>query len=181
MTTPAYPGGYPGPYDPARLPYPPEHLPPEYQAANQRERRRGRGWVLGCGIALGVLLVPCVLIGGLVGWLALQVTGTYSVLNTFCGDLKSRNYDAAYTTFSSGLRNQLSREQFVQVARDRDASDGPVRACGNPNNSVSLVNNTATLPIAITRNQTVQGTLALVKEGGNWKIDQLDPALMLTG
>jgi hypothetical protein len=136
--------------------------------------------LLGCGIVLGVLLVPCVLIGGLVGFLAFQAIGAGSVLGTFCDDLRAQRYDAAYALFSTGLRAQLAHDQFIANARDRDAADGPVRACGNPTNSISVANDTATLPITITREQTVQGTLSLVKEGGSWKIAQLDPALLLT-
>jgi hypothetical protein len=185
MATPAYPGDNPGQYDPSRLVYPPEHMPPEHQASQMRPRRTRPGWLLGCGIVLGVLLVPCVLIsilvGILFGYLGLALIGTGSVLGTFCGDLKTQSYPAAYDTFSSGLRAQISRDQFVAIAHERDQSDGPVRTCDTPNNSISVVNNTATRPISITRRQTVQGTIGLVKEGNSWKINELDPALQLTG
>jgi hypothetical protein len=164
------------PGSPTPLTYPPEHMPPEYAP---RARARRWPWIT-CGIIIGVLLIPCALLAILGVYLFSGIAGTNGTISTFCDDLKAQRYSAAYDTFSTQLQSQVSREQFVAVNTQRDQTDGPVRACGNPQISISLHNNNAYIPLAITRTQTYTGTIHLVHEGNGWKIDAIDPALQLT-
>ena len=164
------------PSAPPPLTYPPQHAPPEY---TPRVRARRWPWIT-CGIIIGVLLIPCALLTILGIYLFSGIAGTSGTISTFCDDLKTQRYSAAYDTFSTHLQSQVSREQFVVVNMQRDQADGPVRACGNSQNSISLHNGEAFIPLEITRTQTYTGTIHLVHEDNRWKIDAIDPALQLT-
>jgi hypothetical protein len=142
---------------------------------------RARRWPwITCGIIIGVLLIPCALLTILGIYLFSGVAGTSGTISTFCGDVKTQRYSAAYDTFSTRLQSQVSREQFVAVNTQRDQTEGRVQACGNSNNSISLHNNDASIPLEITRTQTYTGIVGLVHEDNRWKIDAIDPALQLT-
>jgi hypothetical protein len=98
----------------------------------------------------------------------------------FCNDLKSQRYSAAYDGFSPHLQSRISRDQFISVNLQRDQVDGPVRACGRAQTSISLHNADAFIPLEITRTQTYIGIIQLVHERNRWKLDAIDPALELT-
>jgi hypothetical protein len=142
---------------------------------------RARRWPwITCGVIIGVLLIPCALLTILGIYLFSGVAGTSGTISTFCDDVKTQRYSAAYDTFSTRLQSQVSREQFVAVNTQRDQIEGRVQACGNSNNSISLHNGDASIPLEITRTQTYTGTVDLVHEDNRWKIDAIDPALQLT-
>jgi hypothetical protein len=156
--------------------YPPQHMPPEYVP---RAPARRWPWIT-CGIIVGVLLIPCGLLGALAFYLVGGIVGTSGTISTFCGDVEAQRYSAAYDTFSPQLQGRVSRELFVAVNTQRDQIDGPVRACVNLHNSISLHNADAVIPLEVTRTQTYTGTVHLVHQGNRWEIDAIDPALQLT-
>jgi hypothetical protein len=160
---------------PPEISYPPEHLPPAAHA------KRPRRWPwIACGIVIGVMLIPCLLLALFGGYLFTHIQGPQSTLTTFCDDLKAQRYGAAYDLFSPQLQGQMPRDGFTQAATRRDQVAGPVRACGVNSGNVSIHNDTVILVVTITRNQASTGDVTLIQVGGDWKLDALDPALGLT-
>lgn len=157
--------------------YPAEHLPPEYRPARTPARRRWP-W-LACGVVLGVVLVPCLLISVLIGFSAILVVQSGASLDGFCADLTAQRYEAAYDLLSSQLQTQVSHDRFIQVSQQRDETAGVVRRCQSPRTTFSLHNSDVTLPFEMVRNQTYQGAVTLVHQPSGWKINRIDPGLQL--
>ncbi len=162
--------------------YPPEHLPPEYRP---RERRSPRWPFITCGVVIGVLFLPCLLVTWLVGWSATQVAGSNTVVAALCRDLTTQRYAAVYDDLlSTRLQQQEGRDEFVAMNLRRDATDGRVRGCRSPLTHFSITSGQSAvarteLALEITRGRTYAGTITLVRQGGSWKIDQLDPVFGL--
>ncbi len=159
------------------LVYPPEHVPPDYHPPKTSRRKRWP-WVA-CGVVLGVLLVPCLLISLLVGFSTVHVVQAGASLDQFCTDLTARHYDAAYDLLSSGLQAQVSHDSFVQVSRQQDETAGVVRSCQSPRNSISWHNDDVTLQFEIVRKLTYSGTVTLIRQSSGWKINRIDSELAL--
>jgi hypothetical protein len=157
--------------------YPAEHMPPEYRPARTPTRRRWP-W-LACGVVLGVVLVPCLIVSLLIGSSVVLVVQSGVSLDGFCADLTAQRYEAAYDLLSSQLQAQVGHDRFIQVSQQRDATAGVVRSCQSPRNTFSLHNTDVTLQFEIVRNQTYRGTVTLVHQPSGWKINRIDPGLQL--
>ncbi|HEV8190639.1 MAG TPA: hypothetical protein VGP82_04025 [Ktedonobacterales bacterium] len=157
--------------------YPTEHMPPEYQPGRKSPKRHWP-W-LACGVVLGVLLVPCLLISLFIGFSVVFVVQSGASLDGFCADLTAQRYDAAHNLLSSQLQAQVRHARFVQVSQQRDEAAGVVRSCQSPRNSFSLHNTDVTLQFEIVRSQTYKGTVTLIHQSSGWKVNRLDPELAL--
>lgn len=103
--------------------------------------------------------------------------------NAFCNDLKAQKYSDAYSLLSPGYQARVSSKDFAQISQLHDQLDGKVKQCGlaglqnNGGFTLNLNPQSASLNAQITRKETYTGTVALVKQNGNWKIDAVADAL----
>jgi hypothetical protein len=81
----------------------------------------------------------------------------------------------------------VTSAQFTQASQLHDQIDGKVKSCSlvtSGNNSTAFNfdfnNNTAKLSSQTERNKAFTGTIALVKQGDDWKIDSIDQSLQGT-
>lgn len=104
---------------------------------------------------------------------------------TFCRDIQTKQYDAAYRMLSSTYQAKMSRAQFVQEAGLHDQVDGSAAACAIVHSNVptgftlQLVDS-ATLGMRITRHKPLDGNITLIKEGTGWKVNSIATSLQGT-
>lgn len=166
-------------YPPVEYPAPAPNTPAPVAPATIRARRPHRLRWVACGIVIGVLLLPCLCVGAIAGYFVVQYSGSTSALNTFCADLKARNYSAAYDLFAPIYQVHVTRDQFVKSSQILDQREGTVTSCSLPHSNFKLANNSVSLLVAITRSRAarVTGNVGLVKVGGKWRVAVLDPQL----
>jgi hypothetical protein len=145
------------------------------------KRRLGRG----LAVATISLLALAALGGGVLIYGINQAQGPINAAKAFCNDLKTQSYAAAYALLSSGYQSRVSKDQFITEAKLHDQIDKPIADCGQPNTGVftfSLgTSNTQRLNVLITRESSkVNGSISLVKQGNDWKVDSIDAALLGT-
>jgi hypothetical protein len=167
---------------------PPPPTPPSAAAARDRFRpagtppvppmsggappaKKGRGpffWIgIGC---CGCVLIVAVLAGVLGGGAFFMTKGAADAAHAWLAEVRQDQIDTAYNEgLSAAYRNQLTREDFERLAgRLRQSKDATFW-------QRSIDNDRAVLKGVLT---TVSGrqpiTLKLVKEGGAWKIDEVD-------
>lgn len=171
--------GYPPVAYPAGVSYAPDHAPSPAAPARLRTRRPHRVRWIACGIVIGVLLLPCVCVGAITGYFVVQYTGSSAALNSFCSDLRTQNYSAAYDLFAPIYEVHVSRDQFVRSSQALDQREGTVTSCSQPHSNFKLTNNSVALLVAITRGRaaSVTGSVGLVKVDGKWRVAALDPQL----
>ena len=182
MSTPNYPGGYSS--------YPGEQpgygqqmgqMPPP--APPKKRSRRGL-WII-LSIVL-LLLLACVAGFGILFYNAAQIAlQPLQAAQSFCDDLKRQDYTAAYSLLSATYQGQVTQMQFTQGSQLHDQIDGKVQNCApasNNNFSFNLGNGptTASFSATVTRNKAFTGKISMVKQGGAWKVDALDPSLQGT-
>jgi hypothetical protein len=138
----------------------------------------------GLWITLGAVAAVVALLGGGGAYAFALYIAPATAATTFCADLKAQSYVAAYGLLSSGLKGQLTQDQFVQGSQELDKAEGVVTACkqatGGNAYSYSLGASTATLNADITRATAgdLTGGVHLKNENGAWKIDGLDTSLL---
>jgi hypothetical protein len=142
---------------------------------------------LGRGLAIGTisLLALAAIGGGVLAYGINQAQGPINAVKAFCNDLKSQSYDAAYALLSNSYQTRLPKTQFLTEAALHDQIDGKVNTCGQPNQGVftfSLGNvNAERLDDSFTReSKSFAGSISLVKQGSDWKVDSIDSALQGT-
>ncbi len=148
--------------------------------------RRGRGRALR-NTAVGVLAIAVLSAGGLVYGVK-QAQGPISAVQAYCADLKTQNYDAAYGLLSTGYQSQVTETDYVADAKLHDQIDGKISDCGQPhkgNFTWNLGESPQSLDTQIKRETSAgahegTGSVSLVKQGGNWKIDAVADSLQGT-
>lgn len=180
-------------YNQAAQPQYPQQQPPQYP---QQPKKSNRGWIIGCSIAAVVVLLIC---GG-VG-VALYIgaqTASNAIKNggnaitaaaqvaLFCTDFQTQDYGSAYQLLSSGAQGSQSQSQFTTHQAALDTSDGDVATCTiDPNHalpSISSDSKTATAQVQVARGENANlatGTVKLVYEDNQWKIESADSSLNL--
>ncbi|MBF6591507.1 MAG: hypothetical protein IVW57_13400 [Ktedonobacterales bacterium] len=176
---PTQPGGYP--ITPPSPPPPPDGYPITPPPPPPPKRSRRGLWIT-LGVVGGLLVLCGALLVGLVIYAGIQAAKPITVVQMYCGDLKTANYVAAYSLFSSQYQSQLTSDQFIQASKLQDQVDGPVQSCGlQTGNSTGinfdLNNNTARFAVQMTRNKTLTGFITLVKQGDTWRIKSIDTSL----
>jgi pSer/pThr/pTyr-binding forkhead associated (FHA) protein len=160
----------PGSRPPARVSLPPS---PAREAAPPKKGKGPLFWILtGC---CGCLLLG-VILSALVGGFAFHMTSdAVAAVRAQLADLKAGNLDAAYDRFTDEYKARVSREEFeVLVSRHpglRENSDSTFwkRSVENARGEVSGMLTSA----SGTREMV---TYRLVKEGGVWKISDIELA-----
>jgi limonene-1,2-epoxide hydrolase len=150
-------------------------------------KKSRKGLFIGCGIALVVVLLACGVLGFL-GYSAAQAAlQPIKASQTFCNDLKAQDYTSAYGMLSTTYQGQVTQDQFTQASQLHDQIDGSVKTCAPASGNTSSFNfsldsskTTASFDVTVTRNKEFTGKLSLVKQGSDWKIDAIDPALQGT-
>ena len=169
---PMYPYGMPGQYGP-----PSQGFPGPMTVAAPRRSHRGL-WI---GLVIALLVLGTLSGGGVFAFSQYQAPANAAV--QFCNALENGNYLTAYEMFSSGLQAQYQQTAFTQGAQALDTLEGHVTACkqatGNAY-SYTLFGSTATVQTVITRGTSadLKGLLRLKSEGGAWKVDGIDTALL---
>lgn len=109
-----------------------------------------------------------------------------NVTATFCNDMKTQNYTGAYSLLSSGYQAHVTSQQFTEASQLHDQLDGKVKDCGlaavqsNAGFNLNLNPQNASFNAQIMRNRAYTGSVSLVKQSGNWKIDTIDDSLQGT-
>jgi hypothetical protein len=180
------------PQQPYPQPYPQQ--PPLYP--QQPVKKSNRGWIIGCSIAAAVVLLICggvgiaLYIGAQKAGDTLKSAGNQitaaAQVSLFCTDVESQDYGSAYQLLSSAKQSSASQEQFTTHAAALDTSDGDVTNCTiDPNHTLPTISGdgkTATAQLQVARGSNANlatGTMTLVYENSQWKIDSADSALKL--
>ena len=135
--------------------------------------KKGKGpwvWVLaGC---CGCLLLA---LAGFLGIFGMAFIGTQpaaTAVQAMLADAKAGRVDAAYARFSSGYQGRVSQPQFAAIVAHHAVLGQNAEASFMKR---SIENDTATLEgtlVAADKTQ-VPAVFRLVKEGGDWKIDEM--------
>ncbi len=150
------------------------------QSAPQRKSRR-KLW-----IALGIVAVLVLLAAGGGGYYIYQMAAPATAAATFCADLKADSYSSAYGFFDTKMQQQVTSNQFSQLAATLNTAEGAIQSCAaatTPNSySYHFRSSVATAVMVITRansgsTQSFQGAIHLAKVSGSWEIDALDTGL----
>jgi hypothetical protein len=152
-------------------------MPPVAPAKKSRKRL----WIT-LGVIAGVLVLACGGIGFVFFTAFQEALKPVTVATTFCNDLKAQNYTTAYDLLSSNAQGQVSRDLFVQGAQLQDQVDGTVKSCGPVTGSgadtkIDVNAGKASLKATVQRNQAFIGHILLIKQGSDWKIDDIDASL----
>ncbi len=152
-------------------------MPP---AAPRKKSRKGL-WIT-LGVIAGVLVLACGGIGFVFFSAFQEALKPVNVATTFCNDLKGQKYTTAYDLLSSNAQGQISRDLFVQGAQLQDQIDGTVKSCGpvtggSADAKIDVNAGKATLKATVQRNQAFTGNILLIKQGSDWKIDDIDSSL----
>lgn len=103
-----------------------------------------------------------------------------AAVDGFCFDLRQQDYNDAYVFLAPSVQAHLSLDAFVAGSQRLDSAEGVVTECREPASGSHLAVTPATGSdrIEIIRNgvQTA-GTLRFVRQGSDWKISAIDPAL----
>lgn len=133
---------------------------------------------------VALLLVVCLGSAGIVyaiGQQALQEP--LNTANSFCKDLQAQKYSGAYALLSSSYQSRVTAKDFAAISQLHDQLDGKVRQCGlagiQTNGGINLNLNPANTSFnaQITRNHSYSGAIALIKQNGSWKIDDIADSL----
>lgn len=179
MSTPGHAGGQHPPVSPAAHPEPRGKRP---------ARRSHRGVWITLGSIIGVLAVAAGLLAYFVVIPILQTDAEVSAASvaarSFCADITAQNYSAAYDLLSTNYQKTVSSSDFASANNLRDKLSGAVQSCPIPTGGpdVSAGVNTVTLFVSFTRPNptptTASGSITLIKQGGQWKLDKIDDALL---
>jgi hypothetical protein len=101
---------------------------------------------------------------------------------TFCRDLQTQNYSAAYVLLASSYQSQQTMSEFVQASQLQDQVDGKIRACPTATGpgvdlSFSTPSNHQSFLVTFVRNKPLSGHIALARENGTWKVEGLEQSL----
>ena len=133
-----------------------------------RARRGRRVWLV---LALAGLLV----LGASIYLAFGTQTGTASIAaQNFCATLVAHDYTRGYAQLSDRLRAEGTAAEFAASQRALDQIQGPARTCTFSNPSVRA--DTATFMLTVSRagGGTASGTLDLVYEHQQWRVDGYD-------
>ena len=195
----AYPQ-QPPPYQPQPSQYPQQ--PPVYNQGQPQypqqppQNRSNRGLIIGCSIAAVIALLICGGIG-IAAFIGAQKAGdalksganatlAATQVALFCTDYEQQDYGSAYQLLSSAKQGSVSQSQYADRAAALDSSDGEVTTCDMDSShvlpDVSSDGKTATARVQVARgsnNNLATGTITLVYENNEWKIDSADSSLKL--
>ncbi len=141
-------------------------------------KRRSLKWLW---ITLAVVVVLLGAGGAAAVWAIGQFAAPGVAAGQFCANLSQQNYDTAYAQLSASMRTSLTQPQFHSDAADLDTAEGKVVSCrASGSASYSLGSTTAKVGLVVTRAKQgeLTGDVHLKQEGGAWKVDAIDTALL---
>jgi hypothetical protein len=107
----------------------------------------------------------------------------------FCSHEINADYHGAYAQLSAHLQSQVTEQQFVSDNQARDATEGPLVGCSaapstdsTPSTSPNTILELNIWSGPVTGNAppvNQSGTVTLVQEGSEWKVDAIDSSLQL--
>jgi hypothetical protein len=141
----------------------------------------GGALVLICGVCAFAVIA----LGGQIGRQFGPAFNAAYAVGIFCAAEQEQEYAKAYDQFSSNLQNQITSEQFASAAATHDSEEGKVTNCATDSSDptgTSISDNQVMFTLRVSRadGPTTTGSVTLVKEGGDFKIDSLDSSLGLT-
>lgn len=164
-------GAVPGyPYNPA--PAQPGYVPPpQYpmQPGQMPPRKRSfRVLFIVLGIVLLVLVVSC----SILAYAATRVAGASATLDTYCSNLKSKNYVNVYQQFSpkSTTRQRATQSQFTTLFSQVVNAHGGVSSCTVSNVKENGSDATGTVSYTFGDGSHEIDDSTLVNDNGTWGI-----------
>ena len=163
---PGYPpmGGYSqqGGYPPAGN-FPQQSYPP------QKKSR--------AGLWIGIIVVLILLIGGGIGgYFYINRSTPEKTLQAYCTALQNNDAQGIYNTYSSDSQSKTDVQKISQGLKFITLITGPL-TCSYSNVQQSGSTATATLTLTPTRGKAGTGTVHLVDENNQWKIENNTPGL----
>ncbi|MGZ6363244.1 MAG: hypothetical protein ACXWP0_16340, partial [Ktedonobacterales bacterium] len=142
-----------------------------------------RRWIAIAVVA--VLLLAALSVGGFGLYATHEAQQPALAAQTFCRDLQTKQYDAAYHMLSSTYQAKTSQARFVEEAGLHDQVDGAAAACAivrsnAPTGFTLQLVDGATLGMRITRHKPLDGDITVLKEGTSWKVDSIATSLQGT-
>jgi hypothetical protein len=110
----------------------------------------------------------------------------------FCAYETNKDYEHAYAQLSDTLHSQLSEQQFDSDNQARDVTAGPVIGCSaallKHSEDQTTASSTVTLTVHVWLGSETgngpptgkSGTMTMVQEAFEWKVDSIDGTLQLT-
>lgn len=145
-----------------------------------RQETRRPKWIL-IGVA-AVLLLAVLGVGGFGLYATHEAQQPTLVAQTFCRDMQTRQYAAAYNMLSAAYQAKTTQTQFVDEAGLHDQVDGPVAACAvtgssTPKGYTLQLVDSATLAMRMTRHKPLDGGITVIRDGNDWKVDTVARSL----
>lgn len=178
----AYPSTLPSPAAPH--PQPPQvsvALPTEVSPPSTSAHR----WRWIALAVAGVVLLATLGVGGFSLYATHEAQQPTLTAQAFCSDMETKQYTAAYHMLSSTYQAKTSQAQFVEDAGLHDQVDGPVAVCTVLHSSAptgytlqTIVG--ATLALRVTRHKPSEGSVTIIKEGTDWRVDTIASSLQGT-
>jgi hypothetical protein len=142
----------------------------------QKQRRRPPALtlVIGVGAVLAMLICVASAVTVLAGNILLQnqLSDPETTVQKYYAALGQQNYDEAYSYFSKHLQGEIGSSAYANTFGSFDAVDGVVDRYVVTSKQVN--GNSATFTVAVVRRAREMAqlqTLQLLKENGNWHID----------
>ncbi len=136
-------------------------------------------------IAVAALVLVALCIGAFGLYATHEAQQPALAAQAFCRDLQTGQYNAAYSMLSSDYQVKTSQAQFVEEAGLHDQVDGPVTNCAilrsnAPKGFTLQLIGGASIVARITRHKPLDGTITLIKEGADWKVENVGSSLQGT-
>ncbi|MGE5334513.1 MAG: hypothetical protein ACM3N4_07425 [Nitrososphaerota archaeon] len=183
---PGIPADYPLPYPSQSPSYPPQ----------QPRKSSLRGRVVGGSIVAVLLILICSGVGVAIYIGAqkakdavhsnISALAASATVTRFCTYYESQDYGSIYQMLSKAAQERTSQAQFATHQAAVDRTTGEVVRCmmdsGHSLPSIGSDGMTSTARIQVTRGESAKltaGTITLVYENSEWKIDSADSSLKL--
>jgi hypothetical protein len=165
------PGGYSQPGYPPQGSYGQPGYPPAAPNFNQPgypPKKKSR-----VGLWIGLIIVLLVIIGGIAGVVYIQNRSTPAkTLQAYCTALQNNDAQGIYNTLSSASQARTDVPKLSQGLQLIKLLTGGISGCSYTN--VQENGNTATASLTLTpvRGRASTGTIHLINENGQWKLDE---------
>jgi hypothetical protein len=151
---------------------------PTRPMGSEKQRRRPPALTLaiGAGAVLAMLVCVATAVTVLAGnlWLQNQLNDPGTTVQQYYAALGQKNYDEAYSYFSKRLQGEIGSSAYADTFGSYDAVDGVVDRYVVTSSQVN--GNSATITVTVVRRGREMAqvqTLRLVKENGDWRIDNI--------
>ncbi len=133
-------------------------------------------------LIIGAAVIGVLIIAGIFLYLSFSAEiGALLAANDFCTAVKQQDYPKAYTYFSPGLQQQVTRDAFITISTKGDALQGKVTDCSAASVDVALGGQSVVVHSVITRSKIGKqhSDIQLSLINGKWKISSSPDPLLL--